>query len=699
MPYFPQGHKDFNELRHLILLYGDPAKPWTRGDLRYYVAHLDQKGEPDDWLFDSFLFLNVKAGTGRDYSADINIGSTMAGEGNFVAVCSPQPANKGDWEALVEFYLGEHGALRNLDAAIGECADKIGRPYGARRNVVLMLPYPHITQGSFGALSEGGGILDFSTKRHNLAKATEERLAAERWLVDEYVQRFTARQFKHLNLLGVYWMFETIYRSWDVDDHWLLKELRKHIRARGLKFLWIPFWSSYNVHLLDDYQKYYFDLAFLQPNYMFYKQGKTIAAAAHAARQRNAGIEMEYYLELNEPIAVQSERHARFREYLNGGVTYGYMSDAVCAHFQGARALQRMHMHTDAREREFYEDICQFVTGTYRLKSEIEERGAEGIGRVALSVDLGGTNLRGALIDAEGTIHHRVSERTPSSKEEILRRLKSTLRGLVDEARRRGAHVHGIGVSTGGRVDFDAGVILDSTALLSDWQNIPLREILQLEFQLPVSVDNDGNCAALAELMLGEGRAASHFITLVLGTGIGGGVVVDGKLLRGARNAAAELGHISISHDGPECSCGNKGCVELYASGSALARQAKELVKSGAIRLDRNSDQDVSAEALADAARKGNAAAQQLIEQAGTSLGIAVAGLLNTFNPERIILSGSLIKLGDMYMRPFRETVKERSMAVARETAVIVVSDLSDPGLLGAASLVFSRGAVTSGSS
>jgi hypothetical protein len=188
-------------------------------------------------------------------------------------------------------------------------------------------------------------------------------------MVDEIRRRWQGERWSHLNLLGVYWMFETVYRGWDVDDHWLLKELRVHINKAGLKFLWIPFWSSYNVHLLDDYRRHYFDLAFLQPNYMFYKEGKTLEAAAAAARERNAGIEVEYYLELNEPIAIQDERQDRFRDYLNGGVTLGYMKGAACAHFHGVGSLARMHRHADPREREFYEDIYDFVKGTYTLKS------------------------------------------------------------------------------------------------------------------------------------------------------------------------------------------------------------------------------------------------------------------------------------------------------------------------------------------
>ena len=309
--------------------------------------------------------------------------------------------------------------------------------------------------------------------------------------------------------------------------------------------------------------------------------------------------------------------------------------------------------------------------------------------KVALAVDLGGTNLRAAIVHREGALHHRKSVRTPRTKKEALDQMISLLSELKDEAGRNEWHVLGVGVSTGGRVDFEKGEIVDSTALLPEWQHVPLRDILQSTLQLPVCVDNDGNCAALAEQMFGKGRAISNFIALVLGTGIGGGVVVENKILRGARNAAAELGHISIHYDGPQCSCGNRGCIELYASGSGLARLAKELLKSGTIKLEGMPEDQITPQALADAAQKGNAVARQLVEQAGALLGVAVAGLLNTFNPERVILSGSLTNIGELYLKPFRETVRARAMTVAWDSVEIVVSDLPDPALLGAAILAF----------
>ncbi len=680
MSYFPPNHEEFNYLRHLILMYGNATTPWREEDLQYYAAHLNHDDTPDDWLYDSFLFLNVKAGSGRDYCADVNLGTTMSGEGDFFAMVSPNPADKGDWEELLDFYLGEKGAVRTLDMTIESAFRQIKKPYGPKRNVVLMLPYPHISQEQFGEIN--GAHHDFSIKRQNLMTATKARLRAEEWFVDEIVRRFNGEKFRHVHLLGVYWMFETVYRSWEVDDHWLLKEVRKHVHRQGLKFLWIPFWSSYNVHLLDDYQRYYFDMAFLQPNYMFYAKGKGVGDAARAAQVRNAGIEMEYYLELNEPIAITGERHARFRDYLNGGITYGYMSNAACAHFQGVGSLQRMRKHTDYREREFYDDIYHFVKGDYRLKPEI---GKSRKRKHVLAVDLGGTQLRAALVDDTGDIRERISRPTPDTGVKILREMADMLGTLRANAEAAGQDVSAIGVSTGGRVDHAKGEIVDSTALLPDWNNVPVRRHLEDELGLPVQVDNDGNCAALAERFFGAGRSVTDFITVVVGTGIGGGVVTGGKLLRGAVNAAAEIGHITIDQNGPECSCGNRGCVELYASGSGLANLTRQLLQSGTITLD---GVPVKAEEIGKAAEAGHKIARQLIQQAGHSLGIALGSVINTFNPQRVILGGNVLKLGDIYLEPLRKAIDERAMRVQRESVEVVLSELEDAGLIGAAAMV-----------
>lgn len=667
-----------------MLMYGGFERPWTVDDLRYYVAHQDAAGRSDDWLFDSFLFLNVKASEQRDFCADVNLGTSMSGEGDFFAMVSPRPATKRDWEDLLDFYLGPEGAVEILDRTIETCAREIGSGPERKRNVILMLPYPHISQRAWGRLTPDGPDLDFGIGGQNLMKATQQRLAAEQWFVDEIVRRWKSRRHRHVHLLGVYWMFESVYRSWDVDDHWLLKELRAHVHHHGLITSWIPFWATYNLHLLDDYRSYYFDLAFLQPNYMFYRSGKTIEGAARVARDRYAGIEVEYYLELDEPIAITGERHSRFRDYLNGGVTYGYMLDAACAHFQGVGSLKKMHRHEDPQEQEFYEDIYHFVKGDYQLKPAIPPKGEhvaqEPQSDVAIAVDLGGSQLRAAVVTLQGEVLERESVRTPGSREEIITALVGLVRHAMHRAGAR--RVRGVGVSTGGRVDHATGVVLDSTALLPDWHDVPMAMLLERETGQRAWVDHDGKCAAVAESRFGVLRASAHAIVVHVGTGIGGGLIMNGHVVRGTANAAGEIGHLSVDVHGPRCSCGNVGCVELYASGSGLARMAKE------------AGLELSAEALSKRAGEGDHAAQEILSKGGTALGTALASLVNALNPEVVVVGGNVLKSGEAYRSSLRKSFEERTMRVQREGVRLVFSTIEDAGLIGAAAMVFDRSAV-----
>ncbi len=689
MSYLEQDLTEFNHFRHLVLLYGESKRPWTREQLKYYAAHLGADGAADDWLFDSFLFINPKSGSGADYVADVNLGKSMSGEGDFFTVCSPNPADKTDWNELLDFYFAGEGALASLDRTIEELSGTISPPKH-RRNVILTLPYPHITQAKFGELEKADGNLNFSTRGQDLAHATQSRLKAETWFVDEVADRWGKARFKNINLLGVYWIFETVYRSWEVDDHFLLKELRKHINSLGLKFLWIPFYATYNFHLLEDYERYYFDLAFVQPNFLFYKNGKDIETASAVAKGCHAGIEMEYYLELDEPISIRNERHVRFREYLNAGVKYGYMSGAACAHFQGVGSLERMYSHGDAIEREFYEDIYRFVKGTYEIKPYPPAPASSYFvpkRKAVISLDLGGTNLRMGVVEDTGKIVHWKHENTPATRKGIVNSIISKVEEGIGLAELQSLEVTGIGMSTGGRVNFETGVIEDSTSLIPDWKNVHVKEELQKRFNIPVFVDNDGNCSALAEKIFGRAKYADNFISMVLGTGIGGGIYVGGKLLRGKSNYSSEIGHITVNAEGPECSCGGCGCVELYASGSGLVRWAKE---DGLLESIVGKSGEESAKAIAKAALSGNSSAVDLLTRAGEKLGSAVAGLVNIFNPSMIVFSGSLVNVGNPYFDAFRKTLSGRAMKPTVDEVEIAFSDFpQEVGLIGAAALAF----------
>lgn len=704
MGYLKPDQPELNHLRHLVLMYGHDRESWTEEALRYYLTHITKDGSPDDWFYDSFLFLNSKARSGNDFQADINLGTTMNGEGDFYAVCSPNPAQLDDWKDLTELYLGDDGYLDRLESAIDRAIEEVGQKPAHKRNVVLAIPYPHITQAHFGKIPGASKSLNFSVRKQSLMEATNDRLHATRWFVQECTQRWDKKKYKHIHLLGFYWIYETLYRSWDVDDHYVLKELRKTVNNAGRKMFWIPFFATYNFHLLDDYQSYYFDAAFLQPNYMFYTGGdNNLIRATEEASKRNAGIELEYFLQLDEPIQTVADRKQRFRNYLNKGIELGYMNESACAHFQGMNALPQMYHHHDPVERQFYDDIYAFVKGTYTRKDDIPS-GQTGDNDVVIAVDLGGTNLRSAIVDRAGSILHKMQQPAlpnGSADEtfehriqdhwhpvpEQAQRLIGTIRKLIlqtkERAEKEGCTVAGIGMSTGGRVDWENGVVLDSTALLEGWENVPIKRYLEQEFGVPVRIANDGHCSALAvkeHLKTVKGKTV---LSLAIGTGIAGGILVDGEIYRGSKNAAGELGHFSVDTHGPLCTCGAHGCLEVYASGSGLQRRAKEMNIV-------NGHDDVTAEVIGDVACKGDTVARKLIEDGGKMLGAGLAGLTNILNPDIIAVSGKVLELGKMFMQPAEEEFRRRVMKVQGDSVELVfLPGMEDAGLQGAAKLIF----------
>ncbi|HPE68058.1 MAG TPA: DUF4855 domain-containing protein [Thermotogota bacterium] len=349
--FLQANQPELGYLKHLLIV---PTSTDPEDSLPS-VCFLEQGGKPVDWFFDSFLLM-PRISSGNFLGADVNIGTTMSSEGDFYAVPSPNPGNKRDWkEAIEAILLGAQA----LGKTVQQAREKLGPP-AHPRNVVALLPYPGIGQATFGELE--GHRCNFSTLGQNLDRATRDRFRACSWYVDEFLRRWEeAPGTEGLHFLGFYWPFETVYRGWEVDDHWLLKELKKRINARGYKTFWIPFWSSYNTHLLDDYQSYYFDAAFYQPNYLFYEKLEGVAECARAAKQRNAGFEMEYYTFLDEPTRVGLEKYQRFQKYLDTGVELGYMHGA-CAWFVGGGIRS---MLKDPRERNVYRQMYRFVKGTY----------------------------------------------------------------------------------------------------------------------------------------------------------------------------------------------------------------------------------------------------------------------------------------------------------------------------------------------
>lgn len=297
-----------------------------------------------------------------------------------------------------------------------------------------------------------------------------------------------------------------------------------------------------------------------------------------------------------------------------------------------------------------------------------------------------------ALADRQGALLNRVSYATQAERgREVL------LRRIVDAVRHMAAplgldEVMGVGVAAPGPIDPFTGVIYNPPNL-PGWEEVPLKSILEAELGTPVFVGNDANLAALGEHEFGAGRGLNHMVYLTVSTGIGGGIIVDGRLLLGARGLAGEAGHMTIDPDGPPCGCGNVGCLEVLASGTAIGRIARERLARGehSTMLEHAGGrlEAVTAETVEAAALAGDAVAKAVMKTAASYLGIGVSNLVNLFNPEAVVLGGGVARAGELLFEPVRREVEHRVMPKLREGLRIVPASLGDDvGLLGAVALV-----------
>ncbi len=236
--------------------------------------------------------------------------------------------------------------------------------------------------------------------------------------------------------------------------------------------------------------------------------------------------------------------------------------------------------------------------------------------------------------------------------------------------------------------------MLSATANLPGWGGMPLAERVQEIFGLPVCVDNDANAAAWGEKQFGAGQGVAHLICITIGTGIGGGVILDGQLYHGATGVAGEIGHLTVNPDGLPCNCGSFGCLEAYAAGPAIVVRAQKAVRTGAktalIQMTDNRPEDITVPLIARAASEGDPLAWQVMQETGRYLGAGLAGLVNVLNPERIVIGGGVAQAGDSLLKPIERTVRARAMPAATEALQIVPAQLGeDAGVIGAAALLF----------
>jgi len=306
-----------------------------------------------------------------------------------------------------------------------------------------------------------------------------------------------------------------------------------------------------------------------------------------------------------------------------------------------------------------------------------------------VGVDLGGTKIATALLDLNGKILRRVRyETTP------LKSAKEVIDCLIHSVHKvRGdIPITGVGVASPGAVDTKRGIILNG-ANLPEWVNIPLRQEMESQLELPVQIANDANAAAWGEYYAGAGKGSKTMAYITISTGIGSGIILDGRLLLGSNGYAGELGHTMIVQDGQLCGCGQLGCWEAYASGTSIARIAKEAAEKKFSLMTELAAQDgtvIGAKHLFKAASLGDSVAIGVIDEATSYIASGLKNVIHTFNPDCIVIGGGVSLAGDDLFAPVLEKTKRLVMEPYRETFRIVPALLGeDVGVVGAATLSF----------
>jgi len=306
---------------------------------------------------------------------------------------------------------------------------------------------------------------------------------------------------------------------------------------------------------------------------------------------------------------------------------------------------------------------------------------------IIAGVDLGGTNIKAGLVTDTGEVIQRHQRQTLAGHgpEAVAARICQVVHECIQKAGMEPFRVRGIGIGSPGTIDLKNGVVLFSPNL-PGWRDIPLRRMVEEGLRMPCLLDNDANVAALAEQWVGAGRGASSLVLFTLGTGIGGGIVLDGRIWHGANGVAGEVGHMSINPDGPRCNCGNYGCFEVYASATGMVRRMRESIAGGATTSLAARLSEFTAEDIHKAALAGDLPARENIEQTGRYLGLGASNIMHIVNPQVVAFSGGVTAAGDMLMTPLLDEVQRRTLEASRMNVRICFAELpNDAGIIGAA--------------
>jgi len=308
--------------------------------------------------------------------------------------------------------------------------------------------------------------------------------------------------------------------------------------------------------------------------------------------------------------------------------------------------------------------------------------------RLVVGVDLGGTSIVvGTVPDDGSALHGFATEPTPvqAGPDAVADRMVEMIRASIDATRRElgaGIEVAGVGVGAPGPLDTARGIVIVAPNL--GWKDMPLRQRIAQATGLEITLENDANCATLGEWWRGAAQGGRFVAGITIGTGIGGGIVLDGKIYHGASDVAAEFGHTTIDLTGRRCKCGNYGCLEAYASGPAIAARAVEEIQAGTpSSIPRYVDADlarVTAQTVYQAANDGDPLALEVVRDTARYLGAGVANLVNILNPEVVVIAGGVTQAGERLFTPLRLEVKRRAFKPAVEACRIVPGALTGTG-------------------
>jgi len=303
-----------------------------------------------------------------------------------------------------------------------------------------------------------------------------------------------------------------------------------------------------------------------------------------------------------------------------------------------------------------------------------------------VGIDLGGTNLKLGLVTPDCRMIERLSTATEAARgpDHVLGRMADAVRDLAELAGTGLSEIAAVGCACPGPLDTKAGVVVFAPNM-PGWNNIHARDILQKSLGRPVVLENDANVAAYGEYRCGAARKARSLVVLTLGTGIGGGLILDGRIFRGVNDTGAEFGHIVIVHGGRKCGCGNRGCLEAYASATAVVKRFAEALAAGESSTLAG-EEDFSSKDIFEAAAAGDALSRRIVDETADYLASGITSLLHVVNPDMAVLTGGMMAAGDAWLDRIRGRVREMALEPASAACEIRWSSLGgDAGILGAA--------------